>query len=791
MYTLPTWQYRVLRLSLVLGLAVAQGCLLAPGDGSTHVHDTAADDEVAEVSSSSLVGNTWGDLVQLRDNSNMFSTGKPAGGWFVTPIHVTLLSTGKLLVTGWGRRDPDHCGDHGSRLTGTTFILDPDALPSGTLNVQPLDEARAPGTQDVLYCSGHTPIADGRVLYVGGSRYENFGIHGMEKEFGLNYSRLFSPTTTSFSRTPTMLGGLFGMQGQAWYPTNTRMPDGRVLTIAGFARCCDQSFTSRAMQMFNAQEFDAGRNPWSLVAAHDSVPFDVGPGLRDYVHTVLLPKPVFVNGQSRTVAMMGANGRIVYANVDDGVAANQRFASAPNGSRPFGAAGWDSTAALISTGEFMTMGGTDNDGHAQRIDLYQPLTNSWRSIDTGIGRRNASSVLLPDGTVLLINGGTDERNFAGDRRRPQIFDPVTGSVSTLAPWTNDSLERGYHNFAVLLKDGRVLIGGGISPIGGIGCERTDMRIYNPPYFSKGTQPVLSNALTTLALTTGAAPVQLSFSGEPLKQTGGVVLLATGSTTHSFDQNQRYVPLTFTQSGTNLTITPPATPLEAPPGDYMMFLVSQAGVPSVARHVRVTVGSAPVSNIRRTVVFIRGQTVSGQDMFVRGGLDHGASQSLRGVKCENADGTPNFLCAIPITHRNLRNTGTTVAWKTGDTMLDWYGPEAMQTGISHNIRAAGTAFEWTTNNASNPFKVAVDGFGFEPLNDVGDHLWMLDVDMDCSKTINGWFEVKSFIAGPGAPGWEADVQQAGTPYTSNNHFGRCGMVNYFSRGSNEARINPLP
>ncbi len=766
-------------------------CLMAKeaSHGSAGSFDT-------ETQSAELVGNSWGEVVALRDDSSSYPNGKPAGGWWVAPIHATLLTSGKVLITGWGRRDRDHCGDHGSRMTGTTFLLDPNTLPNGgTLNVQPLAEAQAPGTSDVLYCSGHTPIADGRVLFTGGARYQNLGDHGSELEFGLEYARVFTPQTSSFARVNTpMLGGLFGLEGKAWYPTNTRLGDGRVLTIGGFARCCDGNYTNRTLQIFDPRAFDENRSPWTLVAPNDAVPWEVGPGLRDYVHTVLLPQSVRVAGLDRSIAMIGASGRIVYANLDANVGTSPRFTYAPGGQRPFGAAGWDTTAALVSTGEIMTMGGTDNNGAAQRIDLYQPATSSWRSLDTGIGRRNASSVLLPDGTVLLVNGGNDERNYAGDRRSAQILDPQTGGITTLAPWPNDNLERGYHNFAILLKDGRVLIGGGISSDGGIGCERADLRLYNPPYFSKGPQPVVNNPPSSIAMQTGGATTRLSYTGDALKALGGVVLLATGSTTHAFDQNQRFVRLAYTRVGNDLTITPPSTTQEAPPGDYLLFLVSQAGVPSSGLPVRIQQGALPATDIRRTVIFIRGQTVSGQDMFIRGGIDHSAMLNLKGVSCENADGSPNYRCAIPVTHRNLRNA-TTTPWKQGDTLLDWYGPEGGQSGISHGIRAAGTALDWTTNNAGNPYKVAVDGFGFEPLNDVGDHLWMLDVDMDCAKGFadasgTKWFEVKSFIAGPGAPGWEPDVAQAGAPYATRNHVGKCGMINVFSRGSNDARTVPF-
>jgi len=186
--------------------------------------------------------------------------------------------------------------------------------------------------------------------------------------------------------------------------------------------------------------------------------------------------------------------------------------------------------------------------------------------------------------------------------------------------------------------------------------------------------------------------------------------------------------------------------------------------------------------RRTVVFIYGVTDPGQDMFVRGGIDHGYAESVLGRVC-TAD---NGLCAIPIRHLNLRNA-TTAPWKVGDTLLDWYGSQPGQ-----STESEGTPFDWTTNAwdpSWGPVRtVEVDGYGQTPLNTWGHHYWMLDVEMDCSKTVDGWFEVKSFISN--GPGWESDVVQQGAPWVSRNHFARCGMVSTFRRNENGALFQPL-
>ena len=182
-----------------------------------------------------------------------------------------------------------------------------------------------------------------------------------------------------------------------------------------------------------------------------------------------------------------------------------------------------------------------------------------------------------------------------------------------------------------------------------------------------------------------------------------------------------------------------------------------------------------STWKRTVIFIFGQTATGQDMFMRGGIDHAYANANLGRTCANT----NFQCSMPIRHLNLRNA-TTAPWKANDNYLDWYGTEAGQ-----SANAVGSPADWTTDFWPPEWgakkTVAADGHGEEPLNHWGQHYWMLDVEMDCSKSVNGWFEVKSFISG--GPGWEPNLAQPGTPYTSGNHFAKCGEINMFKRGTN--------
>ena len=218
-------------------------------------------------------------------------------------------------------------------------------------------------------------------------------------------------------------------------------------------------------------------------------------------------------------------------------------------------------------------------------------------------------------------------------------------------------------------------------------------------------------------------------------------------------------------------------------------IKVAPMSAAAIHVGSKVNLNCGEDLKHTIIFIKGQTNPGQDMFIRGGIDHGYAASKLGKSCTIS----NYECAIPIVHRNLRNS-TTASWKQGEKFLDWYGKESGQTGQSHDINAQGTAVDWTTNQWPSDWgtqrTVAIDGYGVEPLNAFGPHYWMLDVDMDCSHTVNGWFEFKSFISN--GPGWEIDINQSGAPYTSTNHFARCGYLNVYNRGVNQpVLMNPLP
>lgn len=209
----------------------------------------------------------------------------------------------------------------------------------------------------------------------------------------------------------------------------------------------------------------------------------------------------------------------------------------------------------------------------------------------------------------------------------------------------------------------------------------------------------------------------------------------------------------------------------------------SGMNAIAIHKNSRLATTVVEpNWQRTAVLIKAQTQSGQDMFIRGGIDHQFAATI-GRDCH----TNPADCSLPIRHNNLLNP-TTAPWKQGDTLLDWQGAQTSQSS-----QAQGSPLDWTTNlwptSWGSKKTVSEHGYGETPLNTFGQHYWLFDVQMDCSNTVNGWFELKAFVKN--GQGWEGDITQANAPYTSNNHFAECGKLNVFEFGAHQSQHIALP
>jgi hypothetical protein len=251
------------------------------------------------------------------------------------------------------------------------------------------------------------------------------------------------------------------------------------------------------------------------------------------------------------------------------------------GSRDYG------TAVMYDGGKILLVGGGSPTASAEVIDLNSG--GAWRGVaPMSVARRQLNATLLADGTVLATGGTnssgfntapTDSRVLAAER-----WDPVTEGWSSLASMTHNRL---YHSTALLLPDGRVLsMGSGQPAATGLSDDYTG-EIFTPPYLfsADGTlapRPTITSAPTSVSYGSGFA-VTTPEAATIVRATW----IRLSSVTHAFNQNQRMNRLSVTVTGpSSVMVSAPSGPNLAPPGHYMLFLIDNHGVPSVAKIIQI-------------------------------------------------------------------------------------------------------------------------------------------------------------------------------------------------------------
>jgi hypothetical protein len=242
------------------------------------------------------------------------------------------------------------------------------------------------------------------------------------------------------------------------------------------------------------------------------------------------------------------------------------------------------TAVMYRPGKILIAGGDSPPTNtAEVVDLNDP-SPAFRFTQSMIhARRQVNSTVLPDGKVL-ITGGTSGIGFSDETHAElsaELWDPATETWTELASM---QIVRVYHSVALLMPDARVLVGGG-----GEGAGVTDQRnieMFSPPYlFNSDGSPAARPQITTAPSAIGYGAT-FQVSSPDAASVTSVVLIKSGSVTHAFNFNQRFIPVGFSAGGGSLTVTAPGDPKVAPPGHYLLFILNAQGVPSVARIVQI-------------------------------------------------------------------------------------------------------------------------------------------------------------------------------------------------------------
>jgi hypothetical protein len=147
-----------------------------------------------------------------------------------------------------------------------------------------------------------------------------------------------------------------------------------------------------------------------------------------------------------------------------------------------------SAAVALTKGKVLFAGGEDF-GRLSSAELYDPLTHTFASTGNMAWRRVWHTLTwLPNGMVLAVGGETDSCTgnfcfFAGSVASAELYDP---SIGTFVATGSMAAARSTHS-ATLLRDGRVLVAGGVS-YGGIGIFNGSLastELYTPDVLVPG------------------------------------------------------------------------------------------------------------------------------------------------------------------------------------------------------------------------------------------------------------------------------------------------------------------
>ena len=463
--------------------------------------------------------------------------------WPVLPIHSIVSSNGELLTfgavpggsaTGVGGKDYDVWNP----LTNTHTTL--------------------PQVNHDYFCSATVTMPDsGDIMIAGGDDF-------VPGSTGIDLLTFFNPPSNS-------LTGGSPMHTPRWYPTATVLSNGDVLVTGGTIQSFSDNVHAITPEIYNT---DTG---WKeLIGATSSTVF--GQQTRFWYPRVWAAP----NGKAFGIAQDLMFWLDPDANNGNGnINVIGQLPSAYRGRAT-------SSAVMFEPGKILQIGG----GGKTNVDSANGL-NSALIIDISgntpiltpasnmnYRRHWANSTVLPNGNVLVNGGSRVNNKYTDVAFTSEIWDPATDQWTDVAA---ESTPRLYHASSVLLPDGRVFSGGGGNP--GPATQH-NAQFYTPSYLfnSDGSSAIRPNIEWAQPAADYNTNIQTVVgTGQTIVR---VTLVRSSSTTHSFNMDQRFTELNFTQSGQTLQIQTPSSNLIAPPGYYLLSVIDNEGVASESRILKI-------------------------------------------------------------------------------------------------------------------------------------------------------------------------------------------------------------
>jgi hypothetical protein len=431
-------------------------------------------------------------------------------------------------------------------------VWDP-SLGTGDASIQMLENTT--GTD--IFCGGQVLMPGGNVLLIGGDRIVN-----EQRNYANADVNLYTPSDDRIIRKAQP------MAFQRWYATAVTTANGEQVVLGGRI---DRDYEGDAQypptdaSYASAPEVYSNAAGWrTLTSARSEFAYGTSQMSWSYPRAWLGP-------DGRVVVLTNA-GKVFALDTAGSGALDELPSTLPRGA-------YNLPATMYLPGRILAVR-TEAEAVVVDINGASPVVSQTASLSAD--RRFANATTLADGKVWVNGGSTTGNDLAGARYASEAWDPATGRWTTTA---HAAKARLYHSSAMLLPDGSVLTGGG----GGPGpVFQLNAEIYYPPYLFKpdGSGEPAIRPIIEAAPTAGGWGDSIDVTMLNEKTIDKVALVRFGGVTHAFGNDQRYLPLGFSQNGTRLTVQLPVSANRAPPGYYMLFALDAYGVPSKAKVLRL-------------------------------------------------------------------------------------------------------------------------------------------------------------------------------------------------------------
>ncbi|GAB2219571.1 hypothetical protein Droror1_Dr00007208 [Drosera rotundifolia] len=425
-----------------------------------------------------------------------------------------------------------------------------------------------------VWCSSGGALPDGRLLQAGG--YND----------GEKVIRIFNPCDNDACDWQELEGQLLARR---WYTTDHVLPDGRVIILGG-RRQFNYEFYPKS-GLFSFRFLEQTNDPQSENNLYPFVILNVDGNLfvfannravlLDYTRNVVVKTyPAMPGGEPRNYPSTGSAALLPLRDLEGSVEAEVLVCGgAPQGS-----------FEMAWKGQFVKA--LDTCGRIKITDS-NPV---WSMETMPLARVMGDMLMLPNGNLLIINGassGTAGWEYGRDPvLHPVLYrpnDPVGLRFEVLSPTTTPRM---YHSAAILLRDGRVLVGGS-NPHNAYNFTalyptELSLEAFYPPYLD----PALSDLRPEITFPSVSGTnkrygdqmiVRFVISGTLDGNNVKVTMMPPPFNTHSYSMSQRLLELSGVEEAVSVMSEPSAYEVQvrmpgsanlAPPGYYMLFVVHQ-------------------------------------------------------------------------------------------------------------------------------------------------------------------------------------------------------------------------